>query len=240
MKKVFFISDAHLQNVLHTGEMSKREKLASFFEMVRQEGSALYVVGDLFDFWFEYKRVITKDGFWGAYQLKLLVDAGIEIHLIAGNHDYWMRDFFSKEIGVFSHKEPLSVKIFGKNIFLIHGDGLSDLDARYRILRRILRNTLNIFLFRWLHPDLGIALANRWSHRSAMNDAEFKKYLQDESYLKQVHTFFDRGHDVVIMGHHHVPRELIFGNKRCYTLGDWITHFTYVEMDEDTMRLRKW
>jgi UDP-2,3-diacylglucosamine hydrolase len=239
-EKIFFISDVHLHETSLPMEEQKYKMLQSFFAAVQQEAHTLYIVGDYFDFWFDYRHVIPKQSLRGTHLLMNLREAGVDIHYLTGNHDHWAGSFFENDLKIAMHHEPLTITLGEKKIFLIHGDGVSDLDRRYRLVRKILRNRFNIFLFRWLHPDLGVALANTLSRLSKHQDREYKKYVGDQSTEKFFQSKFDQGADIIIMGHHHLPEERLFGEKKYINLGDWISHFTYAEWENSTVVLKKW
>ncbi len=238
-EKIFFMSDAHLQGVDSPSEEKKHTALRSFLTMVRNEARTLYILGDYFDFWFEYKHVLPKQCFMGVHWLMDLSEAGVEIHYVTGNHDHWIGQFFEKNLKIAVHHEPLTVSINGKKIFLLHGDGISGRDKSYRIMKKILRSRFNIFLFRWLHPDLGVPLATAFSHMSNRQDRTYKKYIGDRSIDGFFQKKFDEGMDIVVMGHHHLPQEKFFGAKKYVNLGDWISHFSYAEWERDTVVLKK-
>jgi UDP-2,3-diacylglucosamine hydrolase len=239
-EKIFFISDLHLREADTAGVKQTYAMLQSFFLKVRQEARTLYIVGDYFDFWFDYKHVIPAQCLMGLHRLMEVREAGVDIHYLTGNHDHWAGLSFEKHLNVTLHHEPIWVTIGRKKVLLIHGDGISDLDKKYRLMKKVLRNRFNIFLFRWLHPDLGIALANALSHASKRRDRNYEKYIGDRSVDSFFQKQFDEGADIIVMGHHHLPDEKYFGGKKYVNLGDWISHFTYGEWEQDTVVLKKW
>ena len=230
-KAVFFLSDAHLGAEEENKERLKEEKLISFLDRVKEEGNFLYLVGDLFEFWFEYKNVIPKDHFRVLNKLKQLVDCGIKINYVVGNHDFWLGDFLPREIGIPIFKQPIEVVHQGKRIFITHGDGLAKNDLGYRILKSILRNKVNIFLYRQIPPDLSYPLAKFVAGRS-------RSWVQkrDTSYLKEYEKFaaekIKQGFDAVILAHTHVPVLRNLGEGVYLNLGDWFYHFTYGRLYE--------
>ena len=235
-KSVFFLSDIHLGAEEEDKEKLKEEKLLSFLDKVKEEGDVLYLVGDLFEFWFEYKNVIPKKHFRVLGKLKQLVDGGMKIKYLVGNHDFWLGDFLPREIGIPIFKEPLEVVHQEKKIFITHGDGLAKKDLGYRILKRILRNRVNIFLYRQVPPDIAYPLARFVARRSR---AAVQK--RDSSHLEEYEVFaaekIKQGFDAVILAHTHVPVLRDLDGRIYLNLGDWFQHFTYGRLCEGKFHL---
>jgi UDP-2,3-diacylglucosamine hydrolase len=235
-KSVFFLSDAHLGAEEESKERLKEEKLISFLERVKDEGETLYLVGDMFEFWFEYKHVIPKDHFGVLDKLKQLVDSGVAVNYVVGNHDFWLGDFLPKQIGIPIFRDSVRIVHQGKKIFISHGDGLAEKDAGYRILKRILRNRVNIFLYRQIPPDISYPLAKFVAGRS-------RSYVQkrDTGYLEDYESFaaekIKQGFDAVVLAHTHVPVLRELGTGTYLNLGDWFRHFTYGRMREGELLL---
>jgi UDP-2,3-diacylglucosamine hydrolase len=225
-KSIFFLSDAHLGAEEEHKERLKEEKLIRVLDKVKQEGESLYLVGDMFEFWFEYKNVIPKDHFGVLNKLKQLVDCGIKIKYVVGNHDFWLGDFLPKQIGIPIFKDSVDVVHQDKRIFISHGDGLAKKDVGYRILKRILRNRVNIFLYRQIPPDIAYPLAKFVAGRS-------RSYVQkrDTGYLGEYEDFaagkIKQGFDAVVLAHTHVPVLKDLNGGIYLNLGDWFQHFTY-------------
>jgi len=230
-KAVFFLSDAHLGAEEENKEKLKEERLVSLFERVREEGETLYLVGDLFEFWFEYKNVIPKDHFTILTKLNQLVECGIRINYVVGNHDFWLGDFLPKHIGIPIFKQPVDVIHQGKRIFITHGDGLAKGDLGYRVLKKILRNKVNIFLYRQIPPDLSYPLAKFVAKGSR---SQVQKH--DTRYLEEYQNFaiakIKQGFDAVVLAHTHVPVLHDFSEGVYLNLGDWFQHFTYARLWE--------
>jgi len=220
-------------------EKWKERKLLSFLDYVAAAGEKLFIVGDLFDFWFEYRSVIPRGYTRVLCALSQLAELDKELHYIAGNHDFWMRDFLAKELRFQIHMEPLAIDIRGKRFFIHHGDGISRKDRGYRILKRVFRNRINIFLYSLLHPDLGIPLA-KWVSSLSRQYTEHKGVPDDTDYLQLAVQKFQEGFDFVVMGHLHMPNYQVIGEKVYVNLGDWIDHFTYAVFDGVEMRLLQW
>ncbi len=239
MSLTYFISDAHFGLGSRQKEKEKETRLIGFLNHVRGHGRLLYVLGDLFDFWFEYKTVVPKGYHRMLAKLAELVEGGIPIKYIAGNHDFWMRDYMSEEIGVEVFREPLSEIIDGKKFYLHHGDGLSERDLGYRMLRKILRNPVNIWLYSLIHPDIGVRLA-KFSSRKSRHHTSEKDYGERDGMLTFAESRMRDGYDYVIMGHRHEPVLKPIGSGWYVNLGDWMGHYTYGVFDGERFELKHW
>jgi len=238
MANSYFISDAHLGAGDTTTERLKEDKLLSFFDHAAKTGERLFIVGDLFDFWFEYRNVIPRGYARILAGLSRMRESGLELHYIAGNHDFWMRDYFPKELGIPIHFDNLEYTINGKRFFLEHGDGIAKDDTGYRILKRIFRNRVNIFLYSLLHPDIGVPLAKWVSSLSRGHTS--KKEFDDDDYILRAREKFQQGFDYVLFAHLHHPILKTMGHNIYLNLGDWMKHFTYAVFDDTELRLEKW
>jgi UDP-2,3-diacylglucosamine hydrolase len=235
----YFFSDVHLGLGPKDEERKKEDRLLSFLQSIMADTSHLFIVGDLFDFWFEYKTVIPK----GFHRTLAMLDEfrgrNIEIHYLIGNHDCWMGDFFSTEMGIHIHHDPFEIKIQRKRVFLHHGDGLAQNDLGYRIVRPILRNRLNVWMYRWLHPDIGVRIAKGTS-RSSRAYTTTKHYGEESGMLKFAKEKIREGCDIVVMGHRHQPNVQTFNGGSYVNLGDWITHNTFGHLKDGVMTLNTW
>jgi UDP-2,3-diacylglucosamine hydrolase len=228
---IYFISDAHLGSQNLKKEKLKEEKFFSFLERVKKEGEHLYIVGDLFEFWFEYKKAIPKEHFSVLAELRKLIDQGIKINYLPGNHDFWLGDFFAKEVGIKILHEFTEVTHQSKRIFITHGDGLAKNDWGYRVLKRILRNRVNIWLYRKIPPDLGIPLAKLVAQSSRdYTDKREDDFLEDYRVFAQ--DKIKQGFDAVIMGHTHHPEIMNYENGVYLNLGDWFKNFSFGKLKE--------
>lgn len=241
MKPVYFISDIHLgaPSLEPSFEERRRKELLKFFNTVEREGSRLVIVGDLFDFWYEYKHVVPKKFFWLYSILRRLVDRGIAVDYIAGNHDFYLGEFFSKTVGLTVYQDGLSEEIAGKKFLVIHGDGLAVRDGGYRMLKRILRNRSVQSLIRWTHPDLVFAMAKAFSKKSREYTTS-KDFGEADGMLLFAERKLKEGYDFVVMGHNHVPKFERLGGGVYVNLGDWLGNFTYGIFDGKEMQLLKW
>lgn len=241
-EKVYFISDIHLHLQSSEVEEEKKRYLFEFLDKVKKEQARLYVVGDLFDFWFEYKHVIPRHFFRVLRKLQEMVDSGCEIHILGGNHDYWMENFISDEIGIRIHPSPLAVKIGDKAFFITHADGILKKDRGYRLMRKILRNPFFIRLFRFLHPDLGFAIAEKISGKSR-HFAMRNRSIEEEERLELIEygkTKLKESFDFVVTAHFHLPTVYSENNKKIINLGDWMKYFTFGLFDGQDLHLCYW
>ncbi len=239
METVYLISDIHIGAGTGTENETRIASLVSFLRSINQPGNTIYIVGDLFDFWFEYKHVVPKRYFTLFYHFRTLINNGVTIHFLPGNHDYWVRDFFPDEIGFMMHPEMFGTEIQGKRVFFFHGDGVSSKDKGYQFLKRVFRNPFNIFLFRWLHPDIGIPLARMTSNTSRHHTSN--KILKDEDdYRAFAIDKFNMGYDIVVMGHSHRPSIEHIQGKFLINLGDWIKHNSYGVLSSGELSLQYW
>jgi len=225
-KAIYFLSDAHLGGEDESKEKIKEQKLLSLLGRIKEDGEYLYLVGDMFEFWFEYKNAIPKGHLQILSKLKELVDSGVKVIYLVGNHDFWLGDFLPTNLGIPIFKDSIEAVHQGKRIFISHGDGLAKKDRGYRILKKILRNRVNIFLYRQIPPDLSYPLAKFVSRRS-------RSWVQkrDTAFLQEYENFavekITQGFDAVILAHTHVPVIKNSGNRVYINLGDWFLHFTY-------------
>jgi UDP-2,3-diacylglucosamine hydrolase len=233
---VYFFSDAHLGEADREKEKTKIEKLYSFLDLVKIDGEKLFILGDLFDFWFEYKHAIPKEHLRVVFQLASLVESGKEVHYISGNHDFWLGEFLSREAGITIHRDYFETSEQGKKLFLIHGDGISPSDKGYRILKKILRNRVNIWLYQKLPADWGIPLAKKVSRSSRMHTSgREQKFVKDyEDYAAHK---LSEGYDVVVIGHLHLPVLQKTDEGVYLNTGDFIEHFSYGRMDDGKITL---
>lgn len=239
MGNTYFFSDVHLGMRSDRAEKHREKKLLRFLDHVALYGDRLFIVGDLFDFWFEYRTVIPR-GYMGVLSaLGQLKELGKELHYIAGNHDFWVRDFLTRELEVQVHFEPLDCTLEGRRFYINHGDGLAKDDKGYRLLKRVFRNRFNIFLYSLLHPDVGIPLAKWVSHFSRHHTAQ-SGIPDDSDYLALAMEKFQEGFDYAIFGHLHYPILQMYGEKTYVVLGDWIEYFTYALYDGHDLQLLKW
>lgn len=220
-KTYFFISDIHLGLESRELEKEKENKLISFLHFSKNNCDELFIVGDLFDYWFEYKRVIQKGFFKTLSALTELTEAGVKLHYFIGNHDFLHRDFFKKEIGAILYHNAIDVVLNDKRFFIGHGDGLVKNDTGYKILKMILRNRILQRLYSSIHPDLGIKIASSTSKKSR-NYTSSKNYGQVDGLLETAHSKIDSGFDYVLFGHTHKRSFEKYNNGFYVNLGSWL------------------
>ncbi len=239
MKKIFFFSDVHfgLQDKQH--EKEKELRVLSFLSHVQQNGEQLFILGDLFDYWFEYKYVVPRGYHHILSRLAALVESGVKVHYVAGNHDFWLKDFFPDELGIPVYKDPFGIDLRGKRFFIHHGDGLAVNDAGYRILKKILRSRISIFLYSLVHPDWTAPVA-RGSSKTSREYTGNKDFGETDGMVNFATGKIGEGYDYVIMGHRHQPQEKKIDGGLYLNLGDWISYNTYAEFDGRNIQLKEW
>jgi len=243
MKKelIYFISDVHLNFIKDDKEIKKQKNLISFLKTIETDAKELYIIGDLFDFWFEWYQVIPKYWFDIFFQFKILIKKGIKITFISGNHDFYFNSYLRDEIGFICYDEKTQFEIKtdsgNKNFFLAHGDGYAKTDRGYRLLKKIIRNKLSIFLFKTFIPiDLGVWLAKKTSKVSGKHRNDGADW--QEEYFEFAKTKFNAGFDFVILGHLHKPVRKTLEDKVYINCGDWINSFSYAVFDGENLLLK--
>lgn len=232
---VFLISDAHLGSAPRPAD--RQARLIAFLRTLPERAGHLYILGDLFDFWFEYRHAIPKGHFQVLRALADLIESGVRVAYLGGNHDFWCGSYLAREVGLQVHSGPIVVTHQHRRVFLAHGDGIGPGDTGYRMLKAVLRNRLAITLYRALHPDAGVPLAHWVSRRSRHHTHSRGYYL--ERFSRYVATpQYAAGQDAVAVGHVHDPLHLRDAQGRDFLiLGDWIEHFTYAQLEGGQFRL---
>lgn len=237
-KSLLFFSDVHLGAPNLRDDRQRQQSVLQFLDYAAENQAAVYIVGDLFEFWFEYKQVIPKSNFPVLAALYQMTSQGLEVHYLPGNHDLWISTFLQNEIGLILHERATQIRTEAYNIFATHGDGAAASDKGYRFLRNIMSSGINIRLYRLVHPDFGIPFAKRMSQVSRnAGDAKCTWDREYEAFAKQK---FSEGYNVVIMGHTHRPFHKMIDKKQFINLGDWLRHFSYCEITGDAVALRQW
>lgn len=240
--KIICISDIHQKLQIDNEERKKLEKFHSFLDEIKNYNlDKLIIAGDLFDVWYEYKMVIPKSYFVTFSKLKSISESGTKIIYLAGNHDFKFRNFLKKEIEAEVYLENYEFEISDRKFFVSHGDEHTSNDARYHFLKSILRNKFVSTLFGFIHPDTGLKLG-KWMSRSSKNRkvSEKKKTKLEQGLINFSRKKFAAGFDYVIMGHIHLPRILSFENGKYINLGDWISHYSYLFIDDEKVELKYW
>jgi UDP-2,3-diacylglucosamine hydrolase len=236
---VFFISDLHLGLQSPEKEKEKERLLIKFLEYSKDKSNKLIILGDLFDYWFEYKRVIQKGFFRTLTALQDIAEYGIEVKYLIGNHDFLHRDFFEKVIGVKLFHDPFVEEINNKRFYLSHGDGLVANDTGYNILKKILRNKFLQAAYSLLHPDFGIWLASSTSKKSRDYTSDKNYGLTDGLYLAAKDKI-DEGFDYVLFGHSHQRKFEKYKNGYYINLGSWLSEPCYGKFTEDKFEIIEW
>ncbi len=241
-KKVYFLSDFHLGAPNKEASLQREKKIIQFLDSIKNDAETIFIVGDLFDFWYEYKRVVPKGYVRILGKLAELTDAGISIHFFVGNHDMWMKDYFKTELGIEIYFEPTSFSFANKNFLIGHGDGLGPGDKGYKFLKRIFRNKFCQWLFGIIPPNIGIGLADFFSRTSrAKTGSSNEIFLGEENewlvvYCKEV--LLQKHYDYFIFGHRHLPLNIeLAQNSKYINLGDWIKYFSFAVFDGQTTSL---
>ncbi|MEO6328434.1 MAG: UDP-2,3-diacylglucosamine diphosphatase [Ginsengibacter sp.] len=242
-KKIYFLSDFHLGAPDYAASRIREKRIVKFLDEIQDDASEIFILGDLFDFWYEYKKVVPKGFVRILGKLANLTDNGIIIHFFVGNHDMWMNDYFEKELGIKVYHNAGEFELHGQHFFIGHGDGLGPGDHRYKFIKKVFRNTLSKKLFGFLHPHSGIGLANYFSRKSRKSAG-----LVDEKFLGEdkewliifSKTILQKRHiDYFIFGHRHLPLDYkLTGKSRYINLGDWIKYFSYAVFDGKNVELK--
>jgi len=240
--KIYFASDLHLGTPDYFSSREREKIFVSWLDFIKCDATELYLLGDIFDFWFEYKSVIPKGYSRLLGKLAELSDAGIKIHIFKGNHDLWMRDYFTKEFNAEIYSQPIVKSYNGKTFYLAHGDGLGPGDIAYKMIKRIFSGRFNRFLFNWIHPDIGALMAHYFS------DSSRKKHLFNsdkfviENEAMAIHSLkiLEKQHiDYFIFGHRHVPVfHQLTPDSTFVLLGDMFVNYSYAVFDGNELALK--
>ena len=238
------MSDAHLGSLAIPHGRTQERRLVRFLDSIKEKASAVYLLGDMFDFWNEYRYVVPKGYSRFLGKLSELTDNGVEVHFFAGNHDLWTYGYLEEECGVIVHKAPVTTEIYGKVFFLAHGDGLGDPDNKFKILRKLFHNRTCQRLLNFVHPRWGMALGLNWAKHSRLKRADGKEVPfmgEDKEFLVRFARDYKRSHpniDYFLFGHRHIELDLpIDKSTRMLILGDWIWQFTYAVFDGEHLFL---
>jgi UDP-2,3-diacylglucosamine hydrolase len=244
--KIYFASDLHL-GVPDERSSAEREKLfVQWLEDARKDAAEIFIIGDIFDFWHEYKTVIPKGFIRIQGKIAEITDSGIPVHIFTGNHDMWMYGYFEKELGVRMHRQPVQREFNGKKFYIGHGDGLGPGDHGYKFIKKVFANPLCQFLFRWIHPDSGMRLGHYFSYKSRYGVSGDKKALEkfegEENewlvlYAREV--LKAQHYDYFIFGHRHLPIDIMLNDKSRYiNTGDWLDYNSYAVFDGTKLELK--
>lgn len=248
-KKIYFASDAHLGARFHRDPLAVEKRLVRWLDGIKEEAQAIWFLGDMFDYWYEYKYVVPKGHTRFLGKLAELADSGVEIHIFIGNHDIWMFDYLPSEIGAVIHREPLTVDLLGKRFFLAHGDEVDYRSRTFRVIRSIFRNRFCQWLYSGIHPRWTFGFALGWSlnsRKSGLKKKEEEKAAADykgeagEYLIAFAKSYLTTHPDInfFIFGHRHIMLDLMLSRtSRVLIAGDWMQYFSYIEWDGQNLRL---
>ena len=247
MKNVYFLSDAHLGSLAIAHHRTQERRLVRFLDSIKDKAAAIYLLGDMFDFWNEYKYVVPKGYTRFLGKLSELTDMGVEVHYFTGNHDIWTYGYLEEECGVILHRQPATMEIFDKVFFLAHGDGLGDPHRGFKVLRYIFHNRACQRLLNFFHPWWGMQLGLNWAKHSRLKRTDGKEppYEGEErEYLVRFTKAYMKTHkdiDYFLFGHRHIELDLVLSHKvRMLILGDWIWQITYAVFDGEHLFLEEY
>ena len=238
MKKIYFISDCHLGATSLDNPLEYERRVVRFLESIEADCEELYLMGDIIDYWFEYKHVAPQGFTRFLGKLALMSDRGVKIHWFTGNHDIWIFDYLPREIGMTLHRKPELVELRGRKLLLAHGDGLGEDNLSLRLMTGFFHNRICQKLFSWIHPDWTTGFAFWWSRKSRLSGNDFPEYQGEgkEHLVQYAKQRLQQEKDInyFIFGHRHIMLDLMLSaSSRLMILGDWIHHFSYAVMDED-------
>lgn len=241
-KKIYFVSDSHLGVPDRLSSLEREKLLVHWLDTVRKDAGAIFLLGDIFDFWFEYRTVVPKGFVRILGKIAEISDQGIPVHYFTGNHDMWVFDYFEKELGVKMHRSPIDTEFFGKNFHIGHGDGLGPGDRGYKLVKSIFSCRLCQRLFAFIHPAAGVRMALFFSKRSRVaNEKHYEEFLGEEKeWLVQycMNMLESRPVDYFIFGHRHLPLNIeIVPDVFYINTGDWVRHFSYAVFDGERLKL---
>ncbi len=242
-KKIYFASDVHLGTSSITDPREHEQRFVRWLDMISNDAEELYLLGDIFDFWFEYRKVVPKGNIRFLGKLCELTDAGIKVHFLTGNHDLWIFDYLPSETGIIVYQKPIDKLIKGKRFYLAHGDGLTQHEGLYKILKWIFRNPCFQSIFRIIHPDCGVGLAHFWSRKSREKSSSAcgSEFMGEDNewLIKWARELLKSEHyDFFIFGHRHIAVTVDLNkDSHLVFLGDWLTNFSYGTWDGKEFKL---
>ncbi len=240
--KLYFASDFHLGAPSYASSRAREDRLVRWLDMIKADAAEIFLMGDAFDFWFEYRTVVPKGYVRFLGKLAELADMGIKIYLFKGNHDMWMFDYFTKEFGATIITNELVIERNGKKFFLHHGDGLGPGDTFYKFLKAFFRSGFCQWIFARLHPNFGVGLANYWSSHSRIANekkADPKPGEQEWLIIFCTELLKTQYYDYLVFGHRHKPLDIQLDEKSRYiNLGEWVTSNSYAVFDGDELTLK--
>lgn len=242
-KNIYFASDFHLGVPNHEKSLVREKLIVKWLDEIKGDAAEIYLMGDIFDFWFEYRHTAPKGFIRLLGKIAEITDSGIPVTFFTGNHDMWMFNYLPQELGITIHREPIRRTFSGKTFFLGHGDGLGPGDHGYKFIKKVFANPFCQWLFARLHPNVGMGMARYWSHKSRLsNGPEDEKYNGPEHewlaiYAKEI---LEKEHiDYFVFGHRHLPLDIQLNEKSKYiNLGEWVNYNTYAVFDGERLELK--
>jgi len=243
-KKIYFASDAHLGASALTDNDHRERLLVEWLDTVKQDAGMIFLMGDMFDFWFEYKSVVPRGFVRFLGKIAEITDGGIPVHFFTGNHDVWVFDYLPKETGMIIHRKPYIVELMGKKFFMAHGDGLLNFDRGYNLLKWLFQNRVAQWLFARLHPNFAFRIANSWSKSSRLSNGiegeAFKGEKEEEQIVFAREKLKAEHFDFFVFGHRHLPMEFNLNERsKAFIIGDWIKRYTYGVFDGNEFKLKE-
>ncbi len=242
-KHIYFASDNHLGAPTKAESLPREKKFVAWLDTIKDNAAAIFLIGDLFDFWFEYKTVVPKGFTRTLGKLAEISDSGIPIHYFVGNHDLWMNGYFEEELNIPVYHKPKEFVFNETSFFIGHGDGLGPKDKGYKRMKKVFTNPFFKWLFRWLHPDIGVRLAQYLSVKNKLisGDEDAKFLGEDNEWLAlySKRKLEEKHRDYFVFGHRHLPLEITLNASSKYiNLGDWISYYTYGVFDGENFELK--
>ena len=242
-KKIYFASDNHLGAPSNKESRIREKKFVKWLDSIKEDAEIIFLLGDLFDFWFEYKHSVPKGFTRTLGKLAELSDQGIKIYFFVGNHDMWMNGYFENELNIEVFYKSQDFRINDKNFMIGHGDGLGPGDKGFKRMKKMFRNSISKFFFRWIHPDIGVSMAQYFSMKnkllSGVDDIEYKG--EDNEWLVKYakRKLTQDNYDFFVFGHRHLPLNIKLSNESSYiNTGDWISYYSYAEFDGNKLELK--
>lgn len=242
MGKIYFISDLHLGAGTMDKPLDYERRVVRFLDSIIDDCDELYLLGDIIDYWFEYKHVVPRGFTRFLGKIGEMSDRGIKVHWFTGNHDIWIFDYIPQETGAIVHHEPLMTELQGKKFYLAHGDGIGEDTKAYKLMAGFFRSQICQKLYSLIHPDWATAFAHRWSRHSRLSGSKFPDYLgESREHLVVFAKQYIAQHpdtDYLLFGHRHIMLDLMLSrSSRMIILGDWITHYSYAVLENGQLSL---
>ena len=241
--KIYFASDLHLGLPDYKSSLVREKHFVKWLDMIKKDASEIYLVGDVFDFWYEYKKVVPRGFTRLLGKLSEITDSGIPIHYFTGNHDVWVYDYLPMETGVIVHRQPFVIERNNKRIYIAHGDGLGPGDKSFKLLKKIFTSGFLQWCFSRLHPNFSLWFGQNWSLSRRYSHGKVPEYYGDDKewlVLYSKDRLTEQHYDYFIYGHRHLPLEIqITENSKFVNLGDWISNFTYAVFDGEELNLKR-